>query len=131
MMKRRITTVAIATLTVLMLFGGTAFAHYCTNVSKKAGAGNAGALVFVLDGWEDEEPDVDFARTTVKMNKRGQVTGGFMDIVLTFTDGTPDMVLADLYAHAGLPHHALLAAGCGRATETQLPFFEEYCPPGS
>ena len=44
MLRRRMITVGLATMAVLLLFSGTAFAHYCTNASKQAGAGSAGVL---------------------------------------------------------------------------------------
>lgn len=126
MLRRRMTTVGLATMAVLLLFSGTAFAHYCTNVSKKAGAGSAGVLF--IDATTDEIVE---SMTTAKINKNGQITGGFYDVhVDTDADGDADWVFADLYAHAGLPVGALLAAGCGQATETQLAMFfgEIACP---
>ena len=123
MLKQRVTTVGLATLAVLLLFSGTAFAHYCTNVSKNAAAGSAGTVFFNA---VTEEPDL--SKSDVRMNKQGQLTGGFYDLLVDFNgDGTADVTLTDIYAHAGLPHGALLAAGCGQATETYVPFFEETC----
>jgi hypothetical protein len=125
MLKRRMTTVLVATVAALALFSGTAFAHYCTNASKRAGAGNAG-VVFIDVSTGDGE--IDWSKSTIKLNKQGQVAGGFMDLHLDFNgDGAADMVLTGIYAHAGLPPGALLAAGCGQATETVVPFFEEHC----
>jgi hypothetical protein len=116
-----------ATAVILALSGGTAYAHYCTNASKKGGAGTAGVLFADLSSGEFE---VVFSKTTVAMNKQGQITGGFMDMHIDFDgNGTADFVLTDVYAHAGLPSGALLAAGCDQATETYVPEFEEACPP--
>lgn len=124
---KRIIEFSAATAVAFVLFTGTAYAHYCTNVSKKDGAGNAGVLFADVSSGDFElVPSL----TTVKLNRQGQVTGGFMDIHVDFNgDGSAELVLGDVYAHAGLPSHALLAAGCGRATETNIPFFDEYCPP--
>lgn len=125
-MKRRVTTIVVAAMTVLMMFSGTALAHYCTNVSKKEGAGNAGVLFADLSTGDFE---VVPALTTVKMNKEGHITGGFMDIHVDLDgDGTADMVFTEVFANAGLPENALLAAGCGQAVETQIPFFDNHCP---
>lgn len=116
-----------ATAVAFVLFTGTAYAHYCTNVSKKDGAGNAGVLFADVSSGDFELVP---ALTTVKLNRQGQVTGGFMDIYVDFNgDGSAELVLNDVYAHASLPSGALLAAGCGQATETNIPFFDEYCPP--
>ena len=124
---RRVVKFSAATVVAFLLFTGTAYAHYCTNVSKKDGAGNAG-VVFADVSSGDFELVPEF--TTVKLNRQGQVTGGFMDIYVDFNgDGSAELVLGDVYAHASLPSDALLAAGCGRATETNIPFFDEYCPP--
>jgi hypothetical protein len=116
-----------ATVVALMLFSGTAYAHYCTNVSKRDGAGNVGVLFADVSSGDFElVPEL----TTVKLNRQGQITGGFMDIYVDLDgDGSEDLVFADVYAHTGLPAKALLAAGCGQATETNVPFFDEYCPP--
>lgn len=126
-MQRRMMTIAVAAVTALMMLSGTALAHYCTNVSKKDGAGNAGVLFAdVSEGFRVVEE-----LSTVKVNRQGHVTGGFMDIAVDIdSDGEADFVFTDVYAHAGLPEKALLAAGCGQAVETQIPFFEESCPPG-
>jgi hypothetical protein len=123
---RRMAKFLGATAVAVAMSGGTAYAHYCTNVSKSSGAGVAGVLF--ADVSEDFE--VVLSKTTVAMNRQGQITGGFMDIHVDFNgDGTADAVLTDVYAHAGLPSKALLAAGCGQATETNIPDFEEFCPP--
>lgn len=114
-----------ATAVILALSGGTAYAHYCTNVSKKDGAGVVGVLFADLSSGDFE---VVPSKSTVKMNSQGQVTGGFMDVHVDFNgDGTADFVLTDVYAHTGLPSGALLAAGCDQATETYVPEFEEFC----
>ena len=114
-----------ATTVALALSSGTAYAHYCTNVSKKDGAGVAGVLFADLSSGEFE---VVPSKSTVEMNKQGQITGGFMDVHVDFNgDGTADLVLPNIFAHAGLPSGALLAAGCGQATETYVPEFEEFC----
>ena len=126
---RRMLKLAGATAVVLGLSTGTAYAHYCTNVSKKSGAGNVGVLFADVSSGDFT---VVPSKSTVKLNGQGQVTGGFMDIhVDTDGDGTGDFVFTDVYAHAGLPDAALLAAGCGKATETNIPFFEQYCPPAA
>ncbi|MFP5376633.1 MAG: hypothetical protein ACLGIO_07630 [Acidimicrobiia bacterium] len=124
---KRMLKLAGATAVASALFTGTAYAHYCTNVSKKDGAGNAGVLFAdVSSGDFTVVPE----KSTVKMNSQGQITGGFMTIHVDFDgNGTPDLVLEDVYAHTGLPSGALLAAGCGQATETNVPFFDEFCPP--
>lgn len=123
---RRMAKLLGTTAVMVAMSGGTAYAHYCTNVSKSSGAGVAGILFAdVSEGFE-----VIPSKSTVKMNKQGQITGGFMDVHVDFDgDGTADAVLTDVYAHAGLPSGALLAAGCGQATETNVPDFEEFCPP--
>jgi hypothetical protein len=123
MRKQRITTVGLATVAALLLFSGTAFAHYCTNVSKNAEAGSAGTVF--LDATAGE---VDITKSDVRLNKQGQVTGGFYDLLVDVnSDGTGDFTMRSIYAHAGLPAGALLAAGCEQATETYVPFFEETC----
>ena len=114
-----------ATAVMVALSGGTAYAHYCTNVSKKGGAGVVGVLFADLSSGRFE---VVPSKTTVAMNKQQQITGGFMDLHVDVNgDGTADFVLTDIYAHAGLPSGALLAAGCSQATETYVPEFEEFC----
>ena len=125
---KRMVTFAGATAVALALSAGTAYAHYCTNVSKNEGAGNAGILFVDVS----TDFDVDPQRSTVKMNRQGQITGGFMDLHLDVNgDGTADFVLTDIYAHAGLPSGALLAAGCDQATETYVAFFPEACGPSA
>ena len=126
MMRRRMTTIGLATVAVLLLLSGTAFAHYCTNVSKTAAAGNAGVLF--IDGPSDE---IVASKTTAKITKSGQIAGGFYDVQVDFNgDGTADFTASGVYAHASLPVGALVAAGCGQATETQLAMFfgELACP---
>lgn len=125
-MKRMLKFVG-ATTVAIGLFSGTAYAHYCTNVSKKDGAGNVGVLFADLSTGDFT---VVPAKSTVRMNAQGAVTGGFMDIHVDFDgDGTADLVLTDVFAHTGLPTKALLAAGCGKAVETNVPVFPEVCPP--
>lgn len=124
-MKRTIKFVG-ATAVAFTVFTGTAYAHYCTNVSKNDGAGNAGVLFADVSSGDFE---VVPALSTVKLNQQGRITGGFMDIHVDFNgDGVADLELTDVYAQTGLPEKALLAAGCGQATETQVPFFADACP---
>ena len=130
MLRRRMITVGLATMAVLLLFTGTAFAHYCTNVSKKASAGNAGVLLIEVDP-ETDQDSINMDLTTARLTKTGQISGGFYDVHVDFTgDGVADFVANGVYAHAGLPEGALAAAGCGQATETQLAMFfgELACP---
>lgn len=126
---KRMVKFAGATAVAVLMSSGTAYAHYCTNVSKAAGAGNAGVLFADLSSGDfTVVPEL----STVKLNPQGGTTGGFMDLHVDLDgNGTADLVLTDVYAHAGLPSGALLAAGCGQATETNVPFFEEFCPPSS
>ena len=128
-MKRsvgRALTVALASVATLVLFAGAAFAHYCSNASKPAGNGSAGVLFADVSSDFEVVPEL----STVQLNGRGNIIGGgFMDLHVDFDgDGTADMVLPDVFAHAGLPPKALLAAGCGQGVETYVPFFEEACP---
>ena len=124
---KRIVKLAGASVAALALSAGPAYAHYCTNVSKAGGAGNVGILFAdISSGDFTVVPE----SSTVRMNGQGQIAGGFMDIHVDVNgDGTADLVLTEVYAHAGLPSGALLAAGCGQATETNVPFFDEVCPP--
>lgn len=124
---KRMLKLAGATAVASALFTGTAYAHYCTNVSKKDGAGNAGVLFAdVSSGDFTVVPE----KSTVKMNSQGRITGGFLTLHIDVTgDGAHDIVFEDVYAQTGLPDGALLAAGCGQATETNIPFFPEACPP--
>ena len=126
---KRMLKFAGATAVALGLLTGTAYAHYCTNVSKRDGAGNVGVLFADISSG-DFTPV--FEKSTVTVNPQGQVAGGFMDIAIDVNgDGTADFVLTDVFAHAGLPASALLAAGCGQAVETNVPAIEgvEICPP--
>ena len=126
-LKNRMLKLAGATTVALGLFSGTAYAHYCTNVSKADGAGNAGVLFADISSGDFTPVP---SKSTVRMNPQGQVAGGFMDLHVDVNgDGTADITFSDVYAHTGLPDKALLAAGCGQATETNIPFFPEACPP--
>lgn len=118
-----------ATTVALGLFTGPAYAHYCTNVSKAQGAGNVGVLFADISSGDFTPVP---SKSTVKMNPQGQIAGGFMDIHVDVNgDGDADLVFTEVFAHVGLPDKALLAAGCGQAVETQIPFFEGNCPPGA
>jgi hypothetical protein len=123
---RRLLTIAVLVFGMIGVAAGPAFAHYCANVSKKSGAGNAGVLfITIIDEFNDE---VDEEKTTIKLNRQGRITGGFIDIHVDLdANGTADFVFQEVFAQASLPHQALLAAGCGKAIETNIPFFLEYC----
>ena len=90
MSKVRIFTATAATALALAVGSGSAFAHYCTNVSKQAGAGSMGTYNVVTE--------------TFTPAKRGG--GAFM----TITDGRSFSY--DVFAHRTLPDGAL-AAGPG------------------
>ena len=88
-MYGRITSAVCAVVVAVSLSASPAFAHYCTNANKKAGAGSIGTYNVVTE--------------TFTPAKKGG--GGFV----TFTDGTFSY---DLYNNNTLPEGAL-AAGPG------------------
>lgn len=90
MNKIRILTATAATTLVLVMSTAPALAHYCSNVSKKEGAGSMGTYNIVTESF------------TPTRNGGGAF--------ITVTDG--ESFSYDVYAHETLPEGAL-AAGPG------------------
>ncbi|MFO7624484.1 MAG: hypothetical protein R6V73_09030 [Anaerolineales bacterium] len=93
--KRFIHTV-ILTLLLLVFTTTAAFAHYCTPVNKKAGAGSVGTYNVVTETFTPSRNNV----------KADMSNGGF----ITFTDG--EFFSFDIFSHQLLPEGAL-ASGPG------------------
>ncbi len=90
LLRKRLTVVLVAAMVLTMMVAAPAFAHQCTNVSKKAGAGSIGTYNIVTE--------------TFTPSKSGG--GGF----ITITDGSTFSY--DIYLHQTLPEGAF-AAGPG------------------
>lgn len=88
--RKRATVLLVAAMMLTMMSAAPAFAHHCTNVSKKDGAGSIGTYNVVLEEF-------------VTPVKKG---GAF----LTITDGSTFSY--DVYQHRTLPEGAM-AAGPG------------------
>ena len=93
-MRKKMTALVAAVLMLTAMTAAPAFAHYCTNVSKKAGAGSIGTYNVVTESFAPAK----------KLAGKGE-NGGF----ITFTDGSFSY---DVYLHQTLPEGAL-AAGPG------------------
>ena len=95
--KTRIASTLAAAALALSIGTSSAFAHYCTNASKQAGAGSVGTYNVVTETFTPSK----------RLHPRfpNKVNGGFV----TFTDGTHTF---DIYMHQTLPEGAL-AAGPG------------------
>jgi hypothetical protein len=87
--RKRLFTATLFALMLTAFFATSAFAHYCTNPNKKAGAGSIGTYNVVTETFEQNQPN-----------------GAF----ITFTDEATFSV--DIYIHQTLPAGAL-AAGPG------------------
>lgn len=90
LLRKRLTIFVVAAMVLTMMVAAPAFAHQCTNVSKKSGAGSIGTYNVVTE--------------TFTPSKSG---GGAF---ITFTDGSTFSY--DVYLHDTLPEGAL-AAGPG------------------
>ncbi len=90
LLRKKVAVVLAATMMVVLSAASPALAHYCTNVSKKAGAGSIGTYNVVTESFTPA--------------KKG---GGAF---ITFTDGSTFSY--DIYFHRTLPDGAL-AAGPG------------------
>ncbi len=88
------TTLVAAVLMLTAMTAAPAFAHYCSNVSKKAGAGSIGTYNVVTESFAPAK----------QLAGKGE-NGGF----ITITDGGSSY---DVYLHQLLPEGAL-AAGPG------------------
>ena len=94
LLRKRLPVFLVAVMMLTVMAAAPAFAHYCTNVSKKAGAGSIGTYNVVTESF-----------TPAKKPAPNGSNGGFM----TFTDGSFSY---DVYLHQTLPEGAL-AAGPG------------------
>ena len=94
LLRTKLLVILAATMMVAMSVASPAFAHYCTNVSKKAGAGSIGTYNIVTESF-----------TPTKKPAPNGNNGGFIN----FTDGSFSY---DVYLHQTLPEGAL-AAGPG------------------
>ncbi len=93
-MRKKLAVLVAALMMLTVMAAAPAFAHYCTNVSKKAGAGSVGTYNVVTESF-----------TPAKKPAGKGENGGF----ITFTDGSFSY---DIYLHQTLPEGAL-AAGPG------------------
>ncbi len=93
-MRNRLVVCLAAVMMLTVMAAAPAFAHHCTNVSKKAGAGSIGTYNVVTESFTPAK----------KPSGKGE-NGGF----ITFTDGRFSY---DVYLHRTLPEGAL-AAGPG------------------
>ncbi len=94
--KTRIATTVTAAAMALSVGSSSAFAHYCANASKQAGAGSIGTYNVVTEQFTPSK----------RLNPQGKINGGFV----TFTDGTHAF---DTYMHQTLPEGALTAGPGG------------------
>ena len=88
---RRLVSIPIAALLSLLIVS-TAFASFCGNESKTAGAGQHAVLLVDLSTTPETVTIVSGA------NAAGKVTGGFVDVQLDFNgDGIGDCIIDDTY----------------------------------
>ena len=90
-MRKKLAVLVAAIMMLTAMTAAPAFAHYCSNVSKKAGAGSIGTYNVVLEEFD----------TPVN---RG---GGF----ITLTDGST--FAYDVFLHQTLPDGAMVAGPGG------------------
>jgi len=93
-LRKKLAVLVAAIMMLTAMTAAPAFAHYCSNVSKKAGAGSIGTYNVVTESF-----------TPAKKPAPNGGNGGF----ITFTDGGFSY---DVYLHQTLPEGAL-AAGPG------------------
>jgi hypothetical protein len=100
--KRRLVTATVFALMLTVFVTTSAFAHYCVNPQKKAGAGSIGTITVIL--LPDGNIDLVSFEPGKKLNADDPFeasNGGF----LTFTDGASWSY--DIFLHPGLPLGAL------------------------
>jgi hypothetical protein len=90
LLKKRLTVFLAAAMLMTMMAAAPAFAHHCTNVNKKAGAGSVGTV------------NVDTGEETITKQN-----GGFITVTGTREDGSTFSY--DVFAHRTLPDGAMAA----------------------
>lgn len=93
LLRKKLAVLVAATLMLVISAASPAFAHHCTNVSKKAGAGSIGTFNIVTETF-----------TPAKENGGG---GAF----ITITDGSSFSY--DVFVHRTLPEGAMAAGPDG------------------